>query len=229
LALMTSNIEDLFVYLATGADALIPLLVLLFFKKCKNQKSLWVIFTYCILSIVINYFIDIFYNNHFKYFFYALYTVVEFFSFSYILRLEIKNPFFRKILLGSALFFLLFITVYYSLEKYRNIDSVPIGIETILILVGCFYYLYEQMNDTKNLFIYSKYQFWLISGIMIYLSGCFFIYIFGSQLDNEFLVKYWFLTNIFFIIKNIFFCIAILLHVRHQRNPVVRRIQTYLN
>jgi hypothetical protein len=226
---MTKTIEDLFVYLATGADVLILLLLLLFFRKCKHEKSLWAIFAYCFLSIAINHFIDVFYKNNFKYFFYALYTVIEFFTFTYLIWQEIKSQRFKKIMIVISILFLTFIVLYYSLEKYRIIDSIPIGLETILVLIGCFYYLFEQMNDTNNLFIYSKYQFWIISGIMIYLAGCFFIYIFGSQLDKEFLVKYWFLTNIFYIIKNIFFCTAILLYVRHRRNPLAQKIQPYLN
>ena len=70
------------------------------------------------------------------------------------------------------------------------------------------------MNDTTNLFIYSKYQFWIILGMMIYLAGSFFIYIFANQLAPKDVAKYWFFTNIFYIIKNIFFSIAIILNAK---------------
>ncbi len=46
-------------------------------------------------------------------------------------------------------------------------------------------------------------------GILLYLSGSFFIYIFANQIDKNELGKYWIITNIASIIKNIFFAIAI--------------------
>ena len=96
----------------------------------------------------------------------------------------------------------------------------PIGFETILILIFSFYYLYEQMNDNQNLFIYSNYSFWVILGFMIYLAGSFFIYIFANQTQEA--IKYWYFTNIFSILKDLFFIIALLLNAhgtvkKHQK------------
>ncbi len=111
----------------------------------------------------------------------------------------------------------------------KNIDSVPIGIETILILIYSFYYFYEQINDTSNLFIYITYQFWIVIGIMIYLAGSFFIYIFANHVDRQTLNQYWFLTNVFYVIKNILFVVAILIHVKQSKNPPPAKFRPYLN
>jgi hypothetical protein len=91
----------------------------------------------------------------------------------------------------------------------RGIDSIPIGVEAICILIFAFYYLYEQMKDVSTLFIYGRYHFWIVLGMMIYLAGSFFIYIYASQLPEKLVAQYWIFTNIFSIIKNIFFTIAI--------------------
>jgi hypothetical protein len=74
------------------------------------------------------------------------------------------------------------------------------------------------MKDTENLFIYSRFSFWIILGMMIYLAGSFFIYIFATQfyLDEKTLAKYWIFTNIFSILKNIFFTIAIFINAYSQ-------------
>lgn len=151
-------------------------------------------------------------------FLYYFFTFVEYSLFAFALYTLIKNAAFKKIILISCVAYLVFWIIYNFFFKSPGIDSVPIGIETILILVYSFYFLFEQMNDTSNLFIYSKYSFWVIFGILLYLAGSFFIYIFSNQLLSEGksdeVAKYWVFTNIFSILKNIFFVIAIILNAK---------------
>lgn len=72
------------------------------------------------------------------------------------------------------------------------------------------------MKDTETLFVYSRYPFWIVLGMMLYLAGSFFIYIYASQLPPKELGKYWVFTNIFSILKNIFFTIAIILNANEK-------------
>jgi hypothetical protein len=212
---MTKTIEDLFVYLAQGSDILVIFLFILFIRKCRSEKELWTIAIYCFLFIVINYIADFIFQN-LIHFFYSLFTYIEYCAFAYFLWLNIKGRFFRRLILICSCLFIVGLTIYYQTTEFRSIDSVPIGFEFILILLFSFYYLYEQMKGTTNMVIYNKYQFWILTGIMIYLAGSFFIYIFANQVEKDFLKQYWFLTNAFYCIKNIFFCIAIIMHVRKQ-------------
>jgi phosphatidylserine synthase len=149
---------------------------------------------------------------------YASFTYIEYSLFSAIFLIHIQNFKFRKIILVISIAFFLFLILYYSAQNnFLNIDSVPIGVETILILVYAFYYLYEQMNDLENSFIYNKYHFWLVIGIMLYLSGSFFIYVFANQVDDETLRNFWYLTNVFYVIKNILFGIALLILFKQSK------------
>lgn len=161
---------------------------------------------------------------------YALFTPLEYLAFSYFLYLNIREKLFRKLIIFSNLFFITFLLLFYFVlsPPEMKIDSIPIGIETILILVFSFYYLYEQANDTNNLFIYNKYSFWIVLGFIIYLSGSFFIYIFTNQLSYKEIHKYWFLTNIFSILKNVFFTIAIIINANQhtKKNQMNYKIHT---
>ena len=74
------------------------------------------------------------------------------------------------------------------------------------------------MKDPENLFVYSRFSFWVVLGMMLYLAGSFFIYIYASRLDSGEVGKYWIFTNIFSILKNIFFTIAILLNANEKTN-----------
>lgn len=140
-------------------------------------------------------------------------TVVESIAFISFLYLQIKNKRLKRALLTIGSIVVLFDVIFPFLQyEIKLIDSIQIGIETIVVLVFSFYYLYEKANDTTTLYIYSSYTFWIVIGMVIYLSGSFFIYLFADSLSMEEVSKYWFVTNILSILKNIFFTIGIVVN-----------------
>ncbi|HEX2533784.1 MAG TPA: hypothetical protein VHK69_08615, partial [Chitinophagaceae bacterium] len=82
-------------------------------------------------------------------------------------------------------------------------------------------------NDTSTLFIYSKFTFWIVLGIIMYLAGSFFIYIFAAQRPET--RDYWYLTNVFSIFKSILFTIAFIIHGITQKKNPPQKLQPYLN
>lgn len=215
---MAKTIEDLFVYLVFATDILIIILFILFLKEIKLKNSIWALVIYSFVDIFVNFStlrLDLSYL--FRIFLYDFFTTLEYSVFAYFLWNHIKNLFFRKLIVGISIVFIAFLIFYYSLADFRSIDSIPIGIESILILLFSFYYFFEQINDTKALFIYNKYSFWIVTGIMIYLAGSFFIYVFANHLDTALLMKYWFLTNVFYVIKGFFICYGIFIQVKHVK------------
>ena len=165
-------------------------------------------------------------------FLYAYYTLFEYLLFTYVFYILINNKGFKKLIILLSICFTAFIIPHNIFGKLRGIDSTPIGIETLLILIFSFYYFYEQMQDIENsIFIYNKYSFWLVLGMMLYLSGCFFIYIYTSQLpDNKTIAQYWIFTNVFSILKNIFFTIAIIMHAyKPQKKQTLKNSIPVLN
>ena len=217
----TNIIENLFVYLAIFAP-FVPILLFMFnWKGCKTSRPLWTIILYCFfVDFLISYAMG--YAHHkVKITLYAAFTFFEYLAFAYFIFLYIRKRAFKKLILFASLVFLAFIIVYYLTVPFNNIDSIPIGFETILVMIFSFYYLYEEMNNSSTLFIYSKPAFWIVIGIVLYLAGNFFIYIFaGSFLTKAEIRHYWFITNIFSIIKNVFFCIAILIHTKPTKNTL---------
>lgn len=227
---MTKTIEDLFVYCAYGADILVIVLLLSLYKYWKQDKSIWVILTYCAFALVFNQIVEtVKMPNKAKYLLYDFFTLAEYSLFAFFLWLNISNHLLKRVILIATVAFTVFLGVYFTTVQFRSIDSVPIGVETILILIYSFYYLYEQMNDTNNLFVYNKHSFWITSGIMLYLAGSFFIYIFANQVDKAILSQYWIFTNVFYIIKNLFFVIAILILLKQKKNPSPEKLYPYLN
>lgn len=177
---------------------------------------LWLVFSYSVYDLLTN--VGLLYLTHrpSRVFLYSSYTFFEYSLFTWVLYVLLRNLVFKRIIVFVSICFTIFIILYNLNGKVRRIDSIPIGIETILILIFSFYYLYEQMKDTEILFIYSRYSFWVVLAMMLYLAGSFFIYIYASQLDPKEVGKYWIFTNIFSILKNIFFTIAIVLNANEK-------------
>src|SRR5262249_8422141 len=99
----------------------------------------------------------------------------------------------------------------------KKFDSIPIGIETILIFIFIFFFLYEQFRDLKAEPIYSNYFFWVSIGLFIYLGGTFFIYIMANEMSKEERMKYWFFTFIVEIIKNFLFALAVIVYAKSPK------------
>ena len=210
----TKTIENLFVLLAIFSDLLPILLFAIFFKSIKSKRIIWVLIAFTVFDFITNlslyYLIPPNYHN----FIYPAFTLFECLFFAGFFYYTISKAATRKLILYITQVFSICLLGYYFYLFFivRNIpvlDSIPIGIESILIFIFSFLYFYEQLNNTSNFFIYSQASFWGVLGILIYLSGSFFIYIFANQLSIQELNKYWVITNISSIVKNIFFTIAI--------------------
>ena len=106
---------------------------------------------YCFLDVTLN----LANNNPTDYwynFIWSTFTLIEYSIFTFFIWTNIKNLGMRKFVLVSSILFIIFTTTYNVITKFTSIDSIPIAIETILIFIYSVYYLYEETNDTTNLF-----------------------------------------------------------------------------
>jgi hypothetical protein len=229
---MAKTIENLFTYTHYGTGVLVVLLFLLFVKTLSRDKTLIFLTFYSFCDLLFNC-IDGYLLQNGAAILWASFTFLEYVTFGYFLYMHIRRPQVKKIVLVSIGVFFVTLIFYYAVVPISNrTDSIPIGIETILILIFLFYYLFEQMSDTTNLFIYNKYQFWIAIGIMIYLAGSFFIFIFTSGVEKKLIQQFWFLTNAFYSIMNVMIIIAFMLKKKNDRvsnvNPH-QKFSPYLN
>jgi hypothetical protein len=225
---MTKTIENLFFYLVYLFDLLVIVQALFLVRKKADRRVLFALITCCFVNSTCNY-IQEFTNGLGDYLIGLGFTLIEYSVFTYIFYIISRTRLFRKSLILLSCVFLLVIILNYSTSHIAKIDSVPIGVETIIIFAYAFYYLYEQMNILDDSFIYNRYHFWLVIGMMIYLGGSFFIYIFANGVHNDILDKYWFLTYAFYITKDIFFIIGLLIYAKLKTKSRVQNLHPYLN
>lgn len=148
---------------------------------------------------------------HFK----TIYTFLEysFFAFVFWKNIEGKNIK-RFILLASVLFFGL--QVYYLLTTGVNLlDTIPIGVETILVFIYIFFFFYEFSRGSSGSYIFGHFCFWISVGTLIYLGGSFFFFILIEHLTKEQIIEFGNLTFLAEIIKNVFFALAVFIYARY--------------
>jgi hypothetical protein len=65
----------------------------------------------------------------------------------------------------------------------------------------------------KSFFIYSQKSFWMTSGIFLFASGTFFVFIFDQFAINVegFLEQYVYVHALLFIVRNLLFSVALLI------------------
>lgn len=192
------------------------LIFLLFFAKTKNEKALWAIAIYSFVSVILL-FVTTFIASKSRHYLYNLFVLQEYIAFAVFIWYNITKKMFKLLLVVLSIAFALFLIIYTTISEVKLLDSVSIGIESIIILIFCFYSLYELTNEPKLTVFYSDFRFWILLGMIIYLAGSFFVYIFAEQLKPEEWVKYRFLTWVFYSIKAVLFTIGTYVYSRQKR------------
>lgn len=195
-------IEKLFSYILEYSY----LLIAAFFFFSKNKRSTIVI-ALLVYGLVFFFFLHYYYDipKSYRKLSQTVYTFLEYSFFAYFAWLLISSKRYKKLILILSVLFLIFQVYYYLTSKPQRIDSIPVGIETILVLVYIFIYFRQFFASNNTDYIYNDPSFWIIVGILIYLCSSFFFNILANYVPRD----NWHLTFIPEIIKNILFGFSI--------------------
>ena len=130
-----------------------------------------------------------------------------------MIAVSIKTKKIKQLILFFSICFLVFQAVF-GLKSHR-LDSISVGIETILLFIYIFLFFYDHSKNNKTGYIYNHPAFWLSVGILLYLGGSFFFNILINYMSAAEVHNFWSYTSIAEIIKNLFFAVAILI-TSHQ-------------
>lgn len=192
---------------------LLPLVFFMLFKLKSREKTVRVILfyiLYCVFNEAINYYLQKVGSSYFVYSLYA-FTIIEYSFLCYFFFLVCSNKSTRKVIPYIWLLFILFTLFDYAfLTTGKDFDSLSIGIESVIIIFFCAYYLISQVREANTLVIYSTFNFWIVVTFLFYFCGTFFLYLFTDKmLKSPEFQKLYFIINISFnIMKNILLSIA---------------------
>lgn len=195
---------------------LIPLLVLLFHRK--QPATLKPVIVYLWAALFINLTGDVIadFKKHFPDWLqsnnplYNIHSLVRYTCFSYFFFL-LKQPYFthlKKILpYFSAVFIFINFTAFENFFNPNNLSGNLLSIEAYLLLVYCMFYYLSELKD-EVAFLTSKYDFWVVTGLSIYVVINFFVFLFYVPMITQSPVladNMWSIHNIAYIL----FCIFI--------------------
>ena len=210
-------IEKLFSYTLEYSYLLLPFLFLI--SKAK-KSSLTIVL--CSYGLVFFFFLHYYYDipRSLLKVKQAFYTLLEYSFFAFIVWQSIQNKKIRTVIVVFSFLFFIFQSLYFFFFKLQKIDSIPIGVETIILFLFAFLYFqqYFKTNLTNNIYEYSS--FWLVVGILIYLGSSFFFNILANHVTPQQFADYWHFTYIPEIIKNLLFGLVIIGYPFKQINSV---------
>lgn len=204
---------------------LIPLSILLSKIKQPKEKAIWIIFIYIFYSFSTD--LILFYwdqigelpetvNRNLS----SLFTVVEFVCFGLFFYFTLKRKNLRNLVLSGIVIIASFLiaNIFFQFIKFENLDSIPITVQGLFIMPLALVYYFEQIKNPDALFIYGTPNFWIVTGILIYLAGTFFIFILSENLTEKELDYYWPINYFFNTIKNLMFGLAFYMYSRKQNH-----------
>ena len=200
---------------------LLPVVLYASFLRRNRHKGLQVIFIYCLVSFgtemltpvlkrVFN--ISVFYSL-------ATFTVIEYSLLTIFLYRSIEDRRLKYVpVIGSLVFFPIAI-INFLRGSTTGFDSTAASIEAILIIIYSLIFLFGQIKDPAILFVYNTKKFWVVSAFFIYFSSTLFLFLYAPYLNKQQRANYWYINNLFDIIKNILFCIAFTMKTSKSENP----------
>jgi hypothetical protein len=197
-------------YLLYFISELLPVVFYASFLRRNKHEGLQVIFIYCLASFATEILAPVLKNafNVSDFYLYASFTVIEYSLLTIFLYRSILDPRLKYVpIIGSLAFFSLVVANFLH-RSTSNFDSWSASVEAILIIIYSILFLYGQIKDPSVLFVYNTKKFWVVSAFFIYFSSTLFLFLFAATFTQKEHKSYWYINNIFDIIKNILFCIA---------------------
>lgn len=197
--------------LASIAEIL-PIIFYLIFLKRNRGEGLWVIFLYCVLSLLTEVLYGIF-KSHIVF---SVFLIVQFTLFSFYFYSSLKERIFKYIPIICGVVF--YVIAALNFTANRSFDSVAASTGSVLIIIYCILLLYEQIKDPEIIFVYNTKRFWVIIAIFLYFSATLFLYVYYNTLSAEQRSSYWLINNFFEILKNILFSISFIMKKNAPRS-----------
>jgi len=209
------NISSYLIYLSIFLGILPLFSIILIKRKSISFKLLLFYLFYSLISDLILTKLSIRYFDTEIYSF-RLFTIVEYFSITFILYCQIESLFFRKFIKYSSIVFALFILIDIYTNPLNEFDSIPAGVESLFILTTSIILLYEKILKSNNYFTPFV---WIAIGIILFFAGTFFLFILSQNnySNTDFNDTYGYIVAIFKILMYSFFFVGIISEIRSTK------------
>lgn len=214
------NINLYLIYLSIFLG-IIPLLsIILIKRKNISFKLLLFYLLYSLISDLVLSKLSIKYF-HSEIYSFRLFTIVEYFSITYILFCQIERLAFRNFIKFSSVAFAIFLLVDIFTNPLNEFDSIPTGIESLLILITSLILLYEKILKSNDFFTAFV---WIAIGLILFFAGTFFLFIMSQNNYNntDFNNTYGYIVAIFKILMYSFFLVGVISEIKTNKLNTIK-------
>jgi hypothetical protein len=103
-------------------------------------------------------------------------------------------------------------------QKIHSYGAVFIGGTTILIMVFSLAFYYYHLSNPKTLFVYFSPSFWMVSAILLYKAGTFFLFLYVNTLNQTEKANFYIINSGFYFFENILFSVPFLIKEKSLLN-----------
>ncbi len=204
------------------------LLFFFYYSYTSKEKEIIALVIGCITTFIINILINYLLPSSIQFYSFISFAILEFLFFLLFYYLSIKIKKGITVALISFLLFSASAIIDFSRPNFQ-FNSISVGVETIIIISLSIIFFYVKVKEIKTTnSITDDYRFWVIIGILLYLTGSFFIYLYTSQIGIREMKKLnlWFLTWVFYIFKSLFISIAILIFIKSAKKNSIDKTKS---
>jgi len=195
-------------------------LFFVFFKRTSKIVTLRVVFLYAVTSLASVFLLGAFQNDaNDTALIFSISAMAEYVFFAILLYLCIRNKKFKNLIIVASVL-ALGIDLFLFRSPKSNSIFWPTLITAVLIVLYSIFFFYEQVNSPQSLLIYQSYQFWIVVGCIIYLSGTLFLFLITSDIQDKQKNSLWIINVLFEIVKNVFFSIALIVASNNKQNII---------
>lgn len=196
--------------------------VIFYFIKKPKSKELRVLVLFNLFFFIHDfiYYLLRTYSHDLGVYFNLLYIPTEFIFIFFFFRNIFSSPSLKNVLNYILPGFLFFWGITSFFVPINTFNSILNGTESIVVIILCLLYFYEQIKSPQTLFIYSQPSFWGVIGFFLFFSGSFFVFLYkqGYREVESFIIQYRYIHSIFFILRNILFAVA--MFIKPEKTPL---------
>jgi len=205
---------------------ILSIIFFLCFLNRNKGEGLWVIFFYCIFSVVTENAAFLLRGKMDRVYLYAAFTICEYTIFAYFFYLSFKKKRIAYVPIVGTVIFYLIAGIYFTNKNSAGFDSLTASVEAILIIIYSLVFLYDQIRHTLITYVYNTKKFWIVIAFFLYFSSTLFLFLFAATFTKQEHSYYWVINNFFEILKNALFCVSFAMkkdnnekNIFHSLNP----------
>ena len=142
-----------------------------------------------------------------------LFTIVEFSFLGLIFYKVFTHPLFKKAIIVTIIAFAAFAVINaLFIQTLYEFNTIARAVESFLLILLALLFFYKIFRESVVVHLGRYPMFWISSGILVYFSGSFFLFIFSNYIleqPGDMLYSYWGIHSVLNIFLNLFFAMGL--------------------